>query len=82
MSRDLERESRQMRTRRSPRNQEILWRSLGKEGEQVLKTSAPTIDSQIALEERILADPFMNKSSKAAAQRRIASLKIQRNLQT
>lgn len=69
-----------MRTRRSPRNQEILWRALGSEGEQTPKASTSTIDSQIAQEERILADPFMNKSCKAMARRRLANLKIRKAL--
>lgn len=69
-----------MRTRRSPRNQEILWRALGLEGEQAPKAPVSTLDSQITQEERILADPFMSKSSKAAARRQIANLKIRKVL--
>lgn len=43
-----------MRTRRSPRNQEILWRALGGQ-----KEATRPVD-KVALAEKALADPFLS----------------------
>lgn len=66
-----------MKTRRSPRNQEILWRALGPERAEIQRKS---LDEQIANEERVLADPFMSKSSKAVARHRVENLKRRKAL--
>lgn len=63
-----------MRTRTSPRNQEILWKALGGEA----KPKPPALDDEAQMAElvRQMNLPFMNKSSRAVYRRQIEKLRI------
>lgn len=63
-----------MRTRRSPRNQEILWRLLGGEKKVILP---PTIDEQIVATEAALKTCW-NKRTRGQLERDLARLKVRR----
>ena len=54
-----------MRTRRSPRNQEILWRALGGEAPKPVKVD------EVAMLTRFLADPFISPRARRKAERDI-----------
>lgn len=58
-----------MRTRRSPRNQEILWKALGGP-----KTEPVKVDP-IAAAERALADPFLSPRTRRMFERDILRAK-------
>ena len=61
-----------MRTRRSWRNQERLWKELGGKQDKPRKL---TPEEEIAFLERILADPIHSKQAKASSRRRLEGLK-------
>ena len=61
-----------MRTRRSPRNQEILWRSLG--GHRPVRPKA----DDVAVIEAILGDINLAKRHRAAFERDLQRAKIRR----
>lgn len=77
-----------MRTRRSPRNQEILWRELGKSPEVRDNPAKPgepeTLEMAISRLERLLQDPFVSRRDKAAYARELEKcqlrLKVKANL--
>ena len=52
-----------MRTRRSPRNQEILWRALGG------PKPAPVVVDEVAAAERALAQPFLSPRTRRMIER-------------
>ena len=58
-----------MRTRRSTRNQEILWRALGG------KPEAPKPIDEIAMLEHFIADPFTSPRARRKAERDLAKLR-------
>lgn len=57
-----------MRTRRSPRNQEILWRELGKQG---MPAPVARPEPEILTDEEIDAIPFLSKSSRSLMKRQM-----------
>lgn len=62
-----------MRTRRSPRNQKILWRALGGEPQK-----QPKVDEAQMLE-RFLPDPFISARAKRKAARDLERVKGSRH---
>jgi hypothetical protein len=62
-----------VRTRRSPRNQEVLWRELGGRRATV---ACPSIDQRIATLRDFIASPFTSKRARANAEREIASIQL------
>lgn len=58
-----------MRTRRSPRNQELLWKYLGS------PKPAPVKIDRIAADERALSLPFINKRTRRMFERDLAAAK-------
>lgn len=58
-----------MRTRRSPRNQELLWKYLG------APKQAPIKIDRVAAAERALALPFINKRTRRMFERDLARAK-------
>lgn len=63
-----------MRTRRSPRNQERLWRLLGKALLGPTPPKAEPIDA-IAVAERALATPFVGRRTRQMLKRDLARAK-------
>lgn len=65
-----------MKTRRSPRNQEILWRALGGQPKPAKVDKVTLAERKVALAERALADSFLGRRQRRMWERELAWARI------